>query len=164
MPDVAILMGSKSDYPIMQKAEAILDSFGISYETHVMSAHRNPEGVAEFARAAANNGFKAFIAGAGGAAHLPCVIAALTTLPVIGVPCRSAISIDGWASILSILQMPSGIPVATVGLDASKNAALLATQIIGTQRPEVHQKLVEYKEQMRQDQLAADASIQKETA
>lgn len=161
MADVEILMGSKSDYDVMKKAGEVLDSFGISWGIHVLSAHRNPEGASNFAKQAANNGVKVIIAGAGGAAHLPGVLSALTVLPVIGVPLRSAISIDGWDSILSILQMPSGIPVATVGLDASKNAGLLAVEIIGSQDKSVQAKLLDYKAEMLKEQIAANASIQK---
>lgn len=144
-PLVSIIMGSTSDMPVMEQACKILDELEIPFELNALSAHRTPDKVAYFASAARERGIKVIIAGAGGAAHLPGVIAASTPLPVIGVPVRSTISIDGWDSILSILQMPPGIPVATVGLDAAQNAALLAVQIIGTGDPSVMEKMAQYK-------------------
>ena len=144
-PIVSIIMGSTSDMPVMKKAAEFLDSMEIPFEINALSAHRTPELVEQFASNAHKNGIKVIIAGAGGAAHLPGVVAAFTTVPVIGVPCRSSISIDGWDSVLSILQMPPGIPVATVGLDGSLNAGILATQILSTDNNEIHSKLAEYK-------------------
>ena len=131
-PIVSIIMGSTSDMPVMRKAAEFLDKMEIPFEINALSAHRTPQLVENFATNAHANGIRIIIAGAGGAAHLPGVVAAFTTLPVIGVPCRSSISIDGWDSILSILQMPPGIPVATVGLDAAHNAGILAAQILAT--------------------------------
>ena len=129
--DVAIIMGSDSDWPVMEEAAQALDSFGISYSADVVSAHRMPEEMVEFAKTAASKGYKVIIAGAGGAAHLPGMVAALTTLPVIGVPV-SLKNLDGMDSLLSIVQMPGGIPVATVGIDNAKNAGILAARIIGS--------------------------------
>ena len=131
-PIVSIVMGSQSDLPIMKEAEEILQHLGVSYELTLVSAHRTPERMFDYAKGAKNRGVKVIIAGAGGAAHLPGLIASLTTLPVIGVPIKSRNSIDGWDSILSILQMPNGIPVATVALNAAKNAGLLAARIVST--------------------------------
>ena len=144
-PLVSIIMGSTSDIPVMEQACKILDEMEIPFELNALSAHRTPELVGTFAKEARDRGIKVIIAGAGGAAHLPGVVAAATPLPVIGVPVRSTISIDGWDSILSILQMPPGIPVATVGLDAAQNAALLAVQIIGTGDPAIMEKMAQYK-------------------
>lgn len=138
-------MGSTSDLKIMSEAAKFLDEMGIPFELNALSAHRTPDQVLDFARKAHTRGVKVIIAGAGGAAHLPGVVAALTPLPVIGVPVKSSNSIDGWDSILSILQMPSGIPVATVALDGAKNAAILAMQIIATGEPEMQQKMLEFK-------------------
>ena len=132
MAQVGIIMGSKSDLPIMKEAKLILDQFGISSEVEIVSAHRTPEKMVSYAKEAAGRGLKVIIAGAGGAAHLPGMIASLTSLPVIGVPIKSSNSADGWDSILSILQMPGGVPVATVALNGAKNAGLLAAQIIGS--------------------------------
>ena len=132
MAKVGIVMGSDSDMPVMAKAADILEELGISYEMTIISAHREPDVFFEYAKTAEDKGFKVIIAGAGGAAHLPGVIAASTPLPVIGVPIKSSNSIDGWDSILSILQMPSGIPVATMALDGAKNAAILAVQILAS--------------------------------
>jgi 5-(carboxyamino)imidazole ribonucleotide mutase len=129
-PKVSIIMGSTSDLEIMKKAADLFDQFKIPFELVALSAHRTPDKVQEFAKGAHKRGVKVIIAGAGGAAHLPGVVAALTPLPVIGVPIRSSISLDGWDSVLSILQMPPGVPVATVGTDAARNAAILATQIL----------------------------------
>lgn len=146
---VSILMGSDSDLPIMKQASEILNYFGIDHEMEIMSAHRAPDIVFDFAKNAHKRGIKVIIAGAGGAAHLPGVIAALTPIPVIGVPIKSSISIDGWDSILSILQMPSGIPVATMALDGAKNAGILAAQIIGVGVPEIMEKIISYKDELR---------------
>lgn len=143
---VSIIMGSTSDLKVMNEAAKFLDEMEIPFEINALSAHRTPDLVLDFARNAHSRGVKVIIAGAGGAAHLPGVIAALTPLPVIGVPVKSSNSIDGWDSILSILQMPSGIPVATVALDGAKNAAILATQIIGTGDKEIQSKVIRFKE------------------
>lgn len=144
-PKVSIIMGSVSDMPIMEEAAKFLDELNIPFEINALSAHRTPDLVLDFARNAHTRGVKVIIAGAGGAAHLPGVIAALTPLPVIGVPIKSSISIDGWDSILSILQMPAGIPVATVALDNARNAGILAVQIIGTGEPEIQKAMIEFK-------------------
>jgi len=144
-PLVSIIMGSTSDMSVMKQAADFLNEMKIPFEINALSAHRVPEQVLDFAKNAASRGVKVIIAGAGGAAHLPGVVAAMTPLPVIGVPVRSSISIDGWDSILSILQMPSGIPVATVALDGAKNAAILALQILATGDPERMKQMVEFK-------------------
>lgn len=149
MAEVGIIMGSASDLPIMQDAADILKEFGISYEMNIVSAHRTPELMFEYAKTAHKRGLKVIIAGAGGAAHLPGMTASLTPLPVIGVPVKSSNSIDGWDSILSILQMPNGIPVATVALNAAKNAGILAAKIIGASNPEMLEKLSKYMEDMK---------------
>jgi 5-(carboxyamino)imidazole ribonucleotide mutase len=147
-PKVSIIMGSTSDLPIMEQAAKLLDEFEIPFEINALSAHRTPDQAMEFARNAAGRGIRVIIAGAGGAAHLPGVVAALTPLPVIGVPINASISIDGWDSILSILQMPPGIPVATVGLDGARNAGILAAQIIGTGDPAIMEKMVIFKKSL----------------
>lgn len=149
-------MGSKSDWPIMQEAQKILAEFGIETEADVVSAHRTPEKMVAYAKNAASRGLQVIIAGAGGAAHLPGMVASMTPLPVIGVPIKSSNSIDGWDSILSILQMPNGIPVATVALNAAKNAGILAARIIGSTEAEVQQKLIAYSAQMEADVLGSD--------
>jgi 5-(carboxyamino)imidazole ribonucleotide mutase len=153
MSQVGIIMGSSSDLNIMEEAAKFLKSVGITYEINIISAHRAPDVLADWAGSARQRGMKVIIAGAGGAAHLPGVTAAFTTLPVIGVPVRSRISIDGWDSILSILQMPSGVPVATVALDAAKNAGILAAQIIGAYDADVEKKLADMKVEMREKVL-----------
>jgi 5-(carboxyamino)imidazole ribonucleotide mutase len=153
MAEVGIIMGSASDLPIMQDAADILKEFGISFEMNIVSAHRTPELMFEYAKNAHLRGIKVIIAGAGGAAHLPGMTASLTPLPVIGVPVKSSNSIDGWDSILSILQMPNGIPVATVALNAAKNAGILAAKIIGASNPELQKVLMEYMESMKQKVL-----------
>lgn len=142
-------MGSKSDLPVMNGAKEMLEEFGIAYEITVVSAHRTPERMVDYAQTARERGLKVIIAGAGGAAHLPGMVASLTTLPVIGVPVKSSNSIDGWDSVLSILQMPSGVPVATVALDGARNAGILAAQIIGTSDTEIARKLEAYKESLK---------------
>lgn len=142
-------MGSKSDLPVMQDAADILDELGVKYELTIVSAHRTPQRMFNYATEAKNKGIKVIIAGAGGAAHLPGMVASLTTLPVIGVPVKSSNSIDGWDSILSILQMPNGVPVATVALNAAKNAGILAAQIIGTNNSVIDINLVAYKEKLK---------------
>ena len=146
MVRVGIIMGSKSDLPVMQEAIDILKSFDIKIEVDIVSAHRTPEKMMEYGKKAHQRGLKVIIAGAGGAAHLPGMIASLTPLPVIGVPVKSSNSIDGWDSVLSILQMPGGVPVATVALNGAKNAGILATQIVGTSDPSILNKIEAYKE------------------
>ena len=158
MIKVGIIMGSKSDWPIMQEAQKILLEFGIEAEAEVVSAHRTPEKMVSYAKNAAARGIQVIIAGAGGAAHLPGMTASMTPLPVIGVPIKSSNSIDGWDSILSILQMPNGIPVATVALNAAKNAGILAARIIGATNPDIQQKLLSYAAQMEKDVLGSDLS------
>ncbi|KLT63802.1 5-(carboxyamino)imidazole ribonucleotide mutase [Pedobacter sp. BMA] len=148
-PLVGIIMGSKSDLPVMQDAADVMKEFGIDYEITVVSAHRTPERMFNYAKEAQGRGLKVIIAGAGGAAHLPGMVASITTLPVIGVPVKSSNSIDGWDSILSILQMPNGIPVATVALNAAKNAGLLATQILATADDSLTVKMQAYKDDLR---------------
>ena len=147
-PVVSIIMGSTSDLPIMEEAAKFLNEMQIPFEINALSAHRVPELVANFAKSAHARGVKVIIAGAGGAAHLPGVIAAFTPVPVIGVPVKSSNSIDGWDSILSILQMPAGIPVATVALDGARNAAILAAQILATGNDMLYNKLVSFKEDL----------------
>ena len=155
MIQVGIIMGSKSDWPIMQEAQKILHEFGIETEAEVVSAHRTPEKMFTYAKAAAGRGVKVIIAGAGGAAHLPGMTASMTSLPVIGVPIKTSNSIDGWDSILSILQMPNGIPVATVALNGAKNAGLLAARILGAFDPQLQVKLDAYMADMAQQVLDA---------
>ena len=144
-PQVGIIMGSDSDLAVMQPAADILKEFEIAFELTIVSAHRTPLRMVEYASAAKDRGLKIIIAGAGGAAHLPGMVAALTSLPVIGVPVKSSNSIDGWDSILSILQMPNGVPVATVALNAAKNAGILAASIIGAFDTTVGEKIIAYK-------------------
>lgn len=148
-PKIGIIMGSKSDLNVMQDAADILKELGVPYEITVVSAHRTPERMFSYAKSAADRGLKVIIAGAGGAAHLPGMVASLTHLPVIGVPVKSSNSIDGWDSILSILQMPNGIPVATVALNAAKNAGILAAQIVSTADEYIVKNLIEYKENLK---------------
>jgi 5-(carboxyamino)imidazole ribonucleotide mutase len=148
-PLVGIIMGSASDLPIMNEAKKMLDQFGVACEISVLSAHRTPELTFEYAKTAVDRGLKVIIAGAGGAAHLAGFVAALTPLPIVAVPIKSSNSIDGWDSILSMLQMPSGIPVATVALNGATNAGILAAQIIGTSDKAVLQKIVDYKESLK---------------
>ena len=146
---VGIIMGSKSDLHIMNDAAEVMKEFNIDFEITVVSAHRTPDRMFSYAKEAAGRGLSVIIAGAGGAAHLPGMVASITVLPVIGVPVKSSNSIDGWDSILSILQMPNGIPVATVALNAAKNAGLLAVQILATANPELASKLQDYKDELR---------------
>lgn len=146
---IGIIMGSESDMPIMKEAVAVLQELGVKYEVTVVSAHRTPERMFSYAKSAKLRGLKAIIAGAGGAAHLPGMVASLTTLPVIGVPIKSSNSIDGWDSVLSILQMPCGVPVATVALNGAKNAGILSAQIIGAFDSEIAKKLTNYKETLK---------------
>ena len=146
MVRVGIIMGSKSDLPVMQEAIDVLKSFDIKIEVDIISAHRTPEKMMEYGKKAHQRGLKVIIAGAGGAAHLPGMSASLSPLPVICVPVKASTSIDGWDSVLSILQMPGGVPVATVALNGSKNAGILATQIVGTSDPSILNKIEAYKE------------------
>lgn len=147
---VAIIMGSDSDLPVMQKAADILTELRVTFDMTIVSAHRTPERMFEFAKTARERGIRVVIAGAGGAAHLPGMVAAITPLPVIGVPVKSSNSIDGWDSILSILQMPEGVPVATVALNAARNAGILAAQILGTNDPELLDRVAAYKKGLEQ--------------
>lgn len=158
-PKVSIIMGSTSDMPIMQEAAKILNEFKIPFEINALSAHRVPEQVADFAKNAHKKGIRVIIAGAGGAAHLPGVVAAFTPLPVVGVPCRSSISIDGWDSVLSILQMPPGIPVATVALDGGQNAGILAVQVLAAGDDALLQKVIDYKENLKNKILKANQEL-----
>lgn len=153
MIEVGIIMGSKSDLPVMQEAANILKEFGIEFEMTVVSAHRTPERMFDYGKDAHNRGIKVIIAGAGGAAHLPGMMASITPLPVVGVPIKSSNSIDGWDSILSILQMPGGIPVATVALNGAKNAGILAASIIGSSDATVLNKVIEYKKSLKEKVL-----------
>lgn len=157
-------MGSPSDLPVMQQAADVLARLGVPYEITVVSAHRTPERMFEYAKSAHARGLKAIIAGAGGAAHLPGMVASITPLPVIGVPVKSRNSIDGWDSILSILQMPAGVPVATVALDGAVNAGILAAQIVGSHNAEVLQQIISYKESLKEKVLkSADDFENKKT-
>ncbi len=158
-PKVSIIMGSTSDLSIMEQAAKLFDEFEIPFEINALSAHRTPDRAMEFSRNAAGRGIRVIIAGAGGAAHLPGVVAALTPLPVIGVPIKASISIDGWDSILSILQMPPGIPVATVGLDAARNAGILAAQILGTGDPAIMGKMIQFKESLAKKIVKANEEL-----
>lgn len=158
-PIVSIIMGSTSDMPIMQDAAKILDEFKIPFEINALSAHRVPEQVVEFAKNAHTRGIRVIIAGAGGAAHLPGVVAALTPNPVIGVPCRSAISLEGWDSLLSIVQMPPGIPVATVGVDGGQNAGILAVQILAAGNNDLQKQVVAFKEKLKNKILKANEEL-----
>lgn len=145
---VAIIMGSDSDLPVMQKAADLLTKLEVPFEMSIVSAHRTPLKMVDFAQNAHKRGISVIIAGAGGAAHLPGMVAAISPLPVIGVPVKSSNSIDGWDSILSILQMPEGVPVATVALNAARNAGILAAQILSVAHPDLQQRIVEYKREM----------------
>lgn len=158
---VSIIMGSTSDLPIMKEAAEVLNEFKIPFEINALSAHRTPQQAMDFARNAYQRGIKVIIAGAGGAAHLPGVMAALTPIPVIGVPIKASISIDGWDSILSILQMPPGIPVATVALDGARNAGILAAQIIGTGEPEVMKQVIAFKASLEKKIVQANEELAK---
>ena len=159
MSKVAIIMGSISDMPVMQEAIDILKGFDIETEVDIVSAHRTPEKLVEFSKNAHTRGISVIIAGAGGAAHLPGMVASMSPLPVIGVPVKSSNSMDGWDSVLSILQMPSGVPVATVALNGAKNAGILAAQIIGTSDHCVLDKILAYKEGMKQTVLKASEGL-----
>lgn len=158
-PRVGIIMGSKSDLPVMQQAADILDELGVAYELTIVSAHRTPHRMLEYAEGARDKGLQVIIAGAGGAAHLPGMVASLTTLPIIGVPVKSSNSIDGWDSILSILQMPGGIPVATVALDGAKNAGILAAEIIGSTDNDIAGNLQKYKDSLREKVMDSVKSL-----
>ena len=160
-PIVGVVMGSDSDWSVMSDAAQALKDFGIAYEVEVLSAHRTPEKMIEWGKQAAGRGIKVIIAGAGGAAHLPGMVASMSPLPVIGVPVKSRNSIDGWDSVLSILQMPGGVPVATVALDGAKNAGILAAQIIGSSDKCVLDKVIFYKESLKSKVLEASAKLKK---
>ena len=155
---VGIIMGSLSDRTVMQEAANILTELGVAWEMDIVSAHRTPEKMVDYAKTARDRGLRVIIAGAGGAAHLPGMVASLTTLPVIGVPVKSSNSMDGWDSVLSILQMPAGVPVATMALDSARNAGILAAQIIGTFDAEVSRQLTQFKENLKEK--VADMSRQ----
>jgi len=154
---IGIIMGSDSDLPIMKQASDLLTELNIPFELTIVSAHRTPERMFEYAKTAHKRGINVIIAGAGGAAHLPGMVASITPLPVVGVPIKSSNSIDGWDSILSILQMPNGIPVATVAVNAAKNAGILAARILGATNPEIQEKMVNYQEDL---QKAVEAKIE----
>jgi 5-(carboxyamino)imidazole ribonucleotide mutase len=162
MNQVAIIMGSDSDLPVMEPAAALLKSFGISFELTIVSAHRTPHRLVSYASKARERGFKVIIAGAGGAAHLPGMVASLTSLPVIGVPIKSSNSLDGWDSILSILQMPNGIPVATVALNAAKNAGILAVTILGAFDESIGEKMLDYKKTLAAEVTEKIAKLKKD--
>lgn len=155
MVEIGIIMGSKSDLPVMQEAIDILKTLGIDAEVDIVSAHRTPKKLMDYGSQAHKRGIKVIIAGAGGAAHLPGMIAAISPLPVIGVPVKSSNSIDGWDSVLSILQMPGGVPVATVALNGAKNAGILAAQILGSAQPDVLAAIMDYKADLEKKVIAA---------
>lgn len=159
MSKVAIVMGSTSDLEVMQEAVDLLKSFEIDVDVDIVSAHRTPEKLFEFSKNAHINGYNVIIAGAGGAAHLPGMVASLSPLPVIGVPVKSRNSIDGWDSVLSILQMPAGVPVATVALNGARNAGILAAQIIGSHDAEILQKITAYKEGLKEKVIKGSESV-----
>lgn len=161
-PLVSIIMGSQSDLPIMSQAAEFLDSLDIPYEITIVSAHRTPDRMVDFAKNAYSRGLKVIIAGAGGAAHLPGMVASLTHLPVIGVPVKSSNSIDGWDSILSILQMPNGIPVATVALNAAKNAGILAAEILSTANTDIADRLIDFRSRQTQKVLDQVAQLERQ--
>jgi len=161
MAAVGIIMGSQSDLPVMQEAIDVLKEFGIPTEVDIVSAHRTPEKMVAFGKQAHEKGMKVIIAGAGGAAHLPGMVASLSPLPVIGVPVKSSNSIDGWDSVLSILQMPGGVPVATVALNGAKNAGILAAQIVGTSNAAVLKKVVTYKESLKEKVIQSSTELKK---
>lgn len=156
---IGIIMGSQSDWPIMEQAAKILNEFEIPFEVHIVSAHRTPDWLMEYADGTLAKGIKVIIAGAGGAAHLPGMVASKSSLPVIGVPIKSSNSIDGWDSVLSILQMPTGVPVATVALNGAANAGILAAQIIGTSNPAVSAKIIDYKKQLADKVMASKLDL-----
>jgi len=158
---VSIVMGSDSDLPVMQEAANMLEQFNVGYELDIVSAHRTPEKLFEFSKEAHKRGIQVVIAGAGGAAHLPGMIAAISPLPVIGVPVKSSNSIDGWDSILSILQMPGGVPVATVALNGAKNAGILAAQIVSTASEETRDKIIAYKQTLNDQVMEKSERVRK---
>ncbi|WP_124979716.1 5-(carboxyamino)imidazole ribonucleotide mutase [Nonlabens xiamenensis] len=158
---VAIIMGSTSDLPVMQDAIDVLKELQVEVQVDVVSAHRTPEKMFEFGKTAHQKGIGVIIAGAGGAAHLPGMVASLSPLPVIGVPVKSSNSIDGWDSVLSILQMPGGVPVATVALNGAKNAGILAAQILGATQQDIRNRIIDYKESLKEKVTAAAAEMQK---
>jgi 5-(carboxyamino)imidazole ribonucleotide mutase len=158
-PKVGIIMGSKSDLPTMQAAADILKQFEIEFEIDIVSAHRTPEKMVDYAKTAHIRGIQVIIAGAGGAAHLPGMVASLTPLPVIGVPVKSSNSIDGWDSLLSIVQMPNGVPVATVAVNASQNAGILAAQILGASDKAIQQKMIAFKDSLKEAVLKASEDL-----
>jgi len=159
MRKVGIIMGSKSDLPIMKEAIDILKEFGIETEVDIVSAHRTPEKLFDYGKHAHTRGFAVIIAGAGGAAHLPGMIASLSPLPIIGVPIKSSNSIDGWDSVLSILQMPGGVPVATVALNGAKNAGILAAQILGSSDEKILNSIISYKEELKVKVIASSKDL-----
>ena len=159
MSKVGIIMGSKSDYPVMNKAAKVLEDFDIEYEINIVSAHRTPEKMLDYSKKAHLNGISVIIAGAGGAAHLPGMVASNSSLPVIGVPIKSRNSIDGWDSVLSILQMPAGVPVATVALDGAKNAGILAAQILSVSDKNLSEKIKQYKTDLADKVLKDDSTL-----
>ena len=161
MSKVAVIMGSTSDLKVMQEAVDILEEFGIPVDVDIVSAHRTPEKMFEFAESAHQKGYSVIIAGAGGAAHLPGMVASLSPLPVIGVPVKSRNSIDGWDSVLSILQMPGGVPVATVALDGAKNAGILAAQILGSHNNEIQERVLAYKKSLKKKVIDGAADLKK---
>ena len=159
MNKVGVIMGSKSDFSVMEKAVNILKELEVAYEVHVVSAHRTPDKMMDYSKNASTNGIGVIIAGAGGAAHLPGMVASNTNLPVIGVPIKSRNSIDGWDSILSILQMPSGVPVATVALDGAKNAGILAAQILGVNNSKIAENLKKFKISLSEKVIKDDSTL-----
>ena len=161
MAKVGIIMGSNSDMPVMQEAVKILHDFNIETEIYIVSAHRTPDKLVDYAKNAHLRGFSVIIAGAGGAAHLPGMVASMSPLPVIGVPVKSRNSIDGWDSVLSILQMPGGVPVATVALDGAQNAGILAAQIIGSSDKSVQKTIIAFKESLKEKVLKASEDLKK---
>lgn len=161
MSKVAVIMGSTSDLPVMQDAIDILKELGIEVDVDIVSAHRTPEKLFSFSKSAHISGYAVIIAGAGGAAHLPGMVASLSPLPVIGVPVKSSNSIDGWDSVLSILQMPGGVPVATVALNGAKNAGILAAQIIGSSNSEIMDNIIAYKEGLKEKVIKGAEEVKK---
>jgi len=159
-PKVGIIMGSSSDLPIMKEAALVLEELGVPYELTVVSAHRTPERMVDYAQKAASRGLEVIVAGAGGAAHLPGMVASVTPLPVVGVPIKSSNSIDGWDSVLSILQMPAGVPVATVALNGARNAGILAAQMVATHDAVVMQRIREFKERLKEKVLDDAADLE----
>jgi 5-(carboxyamino)imidazole ribonucleotide mutase len=158
---VGIIMGSASDLPVMQAAADVLKQLGISYEIDIVSAHRTPEKMFSYASEAHQRGLQVIIAGAGGAAHLPGMVASLTPLPVIGVPVKSSNSIDGWDSLLSIVQMPNGVPVATVAVNAAQNGGILAAQILGASDKAILERIITFKTELKEKVLKASADVRK---